>query len=671
MYTWTDSADCLYWIIQKNKVWGRFVQNRVLEIRGNLPDTKWQHCPGKLNPADIPSKGLSLSSKNNLELWLHGPEFLSLNRDEWPSGNLSVTKWQLCSDGESNLSNENDSSALKGGLSSVNNENTEDQIGIESFNMITSIALQISTGISNIIKINEYNSLNKLLSVTSYVLRFVNNLKSKIVRFQTKTIEGEIKVEEIDEALFNWILLVQQEFRNNEKQMKSLNFNLGTYIDERGLIRISGRMKNADLDFCTKHPILLPKNSTLTNLIITDAHLRLKHGDLRDTLNETRSHYYILQGRSKVKSILRKCVTCRYFESKPFQKPPMASLPDFRVQVSYPFTNTGVDYLGPLLVKPTLGPSSKLYKTHIVLYTCASSRAIHLDLVPDNTSGAFVRSLKRFASRRGIPKLFISDNAKTFLGKELKEYLKVMHSSWEYILEKSPWWGGFYERMVKTVKRTLRKILLKSKITYEELLTIIIEIEGVINSRPLCYIYSDSSTEEVLTPSHLMVGRRLLSRNTSLDQAEFNSTEKYLSKRVKYLNTLINHFQRRFQKEYLTELREHQHLNNKQPAHIPEIGQVVLIMKDKVQRVNWRMGVITQLIKGEDNMIRGCRIKVSDANGHVSYLKRPVNKICYFEVKSEQDSPDMPLATTNTISARPKRLAAMTGNLVRQITEQV
>ena len=232
------------------------------------------------------------------------------------------------------------------------------------------------------------------------------------------------------------------------------------------------------------------------------------------------------------------------------------------------------------LVKRTLRKDTELYKVHVVLYTCASSRAIHLDLVPDSTFGAFVRSLKRFISRRGVPKLYITDNAKCFVRKELKQFVNSIRIEWEYILERSPWWGGFWERLVKTVKRSLRKILKKSKITYEELLTLIIEIEGVINSRPLCYLYSDSSVDEILTPSHLMFGRRLLSREHSI-QPELDSTSENLNKRVKYLNTLIVHFEKRWRNEYLTELREHQHLNNNLPAYQAEVGQVVLRFKRK------------------------------------------------------------------------------------------
>ena len=120
----------------------------------------------------------------------------------------------------------------------------------------------------------------------------------------------------------------------------------------------------------------------------------------------------------------------------------------------------------------------------------------------------FIRSLKRFISINGVPDLSISDNVKCFTGRELKDYLSMLSTSWRYILEACSCWRGFWERIVEVVKRCLRKILSKSKLTYEELLTVICEIESVVNSRPLCYVYDDS-IEETITPSHLLLGRRV------------------------------------------------------------------------------------------------------------------------------------------------------------------
>ena len=114
-----------------------------------------------------------------------------------------------------------------------------------------------------------------------------------------------------------------------------------------------------------------------------------------------------------------------------------------------------------------------------------------------------------------------------------------MNISWKFIVAASPWWGGFWERLVQSVKRSLQKILFRSTVDYEELVTIAIEIEGIINCRPLTYIYNDN-TEEVATPSHLIYGRRLLSKPSNDKPDNFNL--KNLTRRMKYLHTLIQHY---------------------------------------------------------------------------------------------------------------------------------
>ena len=151
-----------------------------------------------------------------------------------------------------------------------------------------------------------------------------------------------------------------------------------------------------------------------------------------------------------------------------------------------------------------------------------------------------------------MPNLYIGDNVKCFTGRELKDYLSKLSTSWCYILEVSPWWGGFWERMVQVVKRGLPKLLSKSKIMYEELFTVICEIESVVNSRPLCYIYS-SSIEEVM-PSHLLGQHVLTKFNSNFNENKIDCDT--LSRQVHYLQTLIDHYLNRRRGEYLFKLHE-------------------------------------------------------------------------------------------------------------------
>ena len=147
-----------------------------------------------------------------------------------------------------------------------------------------------------------------------------------------------------------------------------------------------------------------------------------------------------------------------------------------------------------------------------------------------------VSGLKHFISSRGAPKLIVADNGKQFISQDVQDFVSTRYIHWSFNPEASPWTGGFFERMIKSVKRCLKKVLLNCWLMYEELLTVIKEIENIINNRPLVYMYDDVN-QEVLTPNKLVFGRNLdvVASNNELE------VEKDLSKRAKYINQLIEH----------------------------------------------------------------------------------------------------------------------------------
>ena len=225
----------------------------------------------------------------------------------------------------------------------------------------------------------------------------------------------------------------------------------------------------------------------------------------------------------------------------------------------------------------------------------------------------------------------ISDNATCFKNEELKlsEELLTMGIEWKYIVEASPWWGGFWERMVQVVRRALRKVLFRASVTYEELLTVLAEIEGVINSRPLTYVFDD--VEDVLTPSHLLLGRRLHSDEASDGEATSDVDNVKLTKRMLYLRQLADHYWRRFNNEYLTELRE-RHRQGSNPTRTVEVGEIVVIHA-KNKRNSWRLGKVISLLPGCDGNVRAVTLKVFDGSNN-RYIRRPIEKLYPLEVKA-------------------------------------
>lgn len=272
------------------------------------------------------------------------------------------------------------------------------------------------------------------------------------------------------------------------------------------------------MEYQTRNLALLPRDHHQTNLFIEQCHKKVHHGGVRETLTELRTRFWVSKGRQAVKQSIRKCVVCKRYEGTAYPAPVTAQLPSFRTQEAPPFAKVGVDFAGPLYVKKSDGQMQKVY---IALFSCVVTRAIHLDLTEDLGTGAFLRCLKKFIARRGVPHLMISDNVKTFKSapKELKtlyEHLDVQafltekRITWRFnILEKAPWWGGFYERMVKGMKRCLQKTLGNARLSHDELLTLVTEVESTLNVKPLTYVYEEGDPEDPLTPAHLMFGRRL------------------------------------------------------------------------------------------------------------------------------------------------------------------
>ena len=147
-------------------------------------------------------------------------------------------------------------------------------------------------------------------------------------------------------------------------------------------------------------------------------------------------------------------------------------------------------------------------KVYVALFTCSTSRAIRLELVPDLSTETFLLYFKRFVSRRGISSLVVTDNAKTFKSASKKlialfksakvqAYLTEKRIKWKYNLAKAPWWGGFYEHLIKSVKSCLKKCVGRASLSFDELHTTLVETEGVLNSRPLTYLYSDDLEESI------------------------------------------------------------------------------------------------------------------------------------------------------------------------------
>ncbi len=506
-----DSQTALFWIYNQGE-WKNFVQHRVNEILRLSRKEDWGHVAGKENPADIGSRGANASELNANDLWWEGPTWLKEGKDAWPKD-----------------FNPNESSEAKDERRKA---------------CVMTTVVEEQCRVSNVMDIRRFNSLSKLLRVTAYVRRFLSNTRSKTERRECRK---ELTADEMREAELVWVKDAQMTLKDDAKFKKveeSLNI-----VEQNNVLVCKGRLEHSNLDNDSKFPIILPKDHHFTNLVILQCHEQVHHCKVRSTLAELRSRYWVTQGRQYVKRVINNCFICRKLEGKPYNAPAVAPLPEFRVTEAPPFSRVGVDFAGPVYIKK----QGNMEKAWIALFTCCITRAVHLELVEDLCASTFVNCLRRFCSRRGTPTLFVSDNAKTF--KATSKALQVMYESirmqnylsskkikWKFNLERAAWFGGFFERMIGTMKRCLRKVLGNAKLNADEFNTVLCEIECTLNSRPLTDQYDEIET--FLTPFHLIFGRKLSPLPENIEVDANNDNQEKLSNRFLYLTNKLFHFWR-------------------------------------------------------------------------------------------------------------------------------
>ena len=380
LYLWSDSQIVLHWIASQKKL-KPFVDHRVREIR--LVSSCWQYCPSADNPADLLTRGISAQQLASATIWQQSPSWLRLH-DQWPTWDPS-------------------SEALLTQLQEELDDQPIDQVSAHSAHITP-------TGISQVMDIAKYSSLQRLLAVTAYVLCFTQHPNNTV---------GHLTPSELTMAKLKWVQAIQHEVFSEEitnLQSRSRNRlplvrQLRLFLDDHELLRCGGRIHNAPLSELAKFPYLLPSKHHFTNLVILHTHVAQHHSGVNATLTMVRLQYWIPSGRQRIRSLLRTCVICRKKAGRPYPIPDPPPLVKCRVNAVHPFEVTGVDFTGALYVRSSDGER----KVYVCLFTCAVSRAAHLEIVNDLTLECFLQAFRRFTSRRSLPRLMLSDNATTYL----------------------------------------------------------------------------------------------------------------------------------------------------------------------------------------------------------------------------------------------------------------
>lgn len=324
------------------------------------------------------------------------------------------------------------------------------------------------------------------------------------------------------------------------------------YDASLSLIRVGGRLRRAEnLAADTLHPILLSPDHPTTQLIIKDYDHRLLHPGPERVFAELRRMYWILKGRQAVRKHQSQCLECRKWHGNPVV-PKMADLPAARLRLHQPpFWSTGVDCFGPFSIK--IGRRQE--KRWGIIFKCLTTRCVHLDLLASMDTDSFLMALRRFISRRGKPFEIISDQGTNFRGgnRELQEAFAALEPSLQEQLSEqsftfrfnpplSPHFGGTWEREIRSVKAALQVILKGQIVSEEVLLTVLIEVEGILNPKPLGYVSSDIADEDPITPNLLLMGRR----DASLPQATYGPGELLGRRKWRHSQVIADRFWTQF-----------------------------------------------------------------------------------------------------------------------------
>ena len=571
---WTDSKVALAWIKSDPCRWKAFVANRVKEIQDLTSPATWAYVKSAENPADLVTRTCSANELVASKLWLDGPSFLVSYKSQSSSDSLNYTEIELpvveCRKQQSVT------------LASCDQNETP------------------------ILDIERWSSFSKALRVLAWVFRFSNN-----TRVTGGKLTGDLSLEELTQSKLKLLKYIQRVSYSDELSClakgSSVNKSspiqkLNPFIADDGLLRVGGRLQFSELSFEEKHSIILPKGH-MALLIVRFYHSMFKHAGVSSLVASVRRKYWIIGLRVIAKRVKKQCISCQKQDALPCNQT-SAPLPEDRVTRAPAFSTTGLDHAGPLYCLDF--PKKKFY---ILLFTCGVVRAIHLELVDSLNVCDTALAVRRFVARRGLPSVMYSDHGKSLkaVKQQLISHFGHLAPNWKLIAPRSPWWGGFYERLVRSVKSALRKSMGSHLLTRSQLETCLHEVEFCLNSRPLTFVGDTVDSGYPLSPAHfLLENPRKGFPDNATDRV--NVTKDELLAKNEFRNQLMDQFWLIWQHEYLQELPK---CGDGHSYKELSVGSVVMVREDKYPRLQWPLGRVTKLFPGRDGKIRSVEILTS------------------------------------------------------------
>lgn len=614
VHAFSDSKIVLSWLQSHPSKWKTFVANRTSEILRRYNYSHWHYINTKENPADLISRGLLPEEIVNNELWWKGPKTIELD-----------LPFSIITENEAKIFQHEQKSKT-----CHHSQNSSNKL------------------------ISYFSTNRKLLKRVSSITVFLINCLKKCIQSNPKRKDRFLYfIERFQNSEHVVLRLVQHEHFPKEIQLlknkSSLPKNsrirtLTPFIDGFGILRVGSRLEKSNvLSYDQKYPIILPSHHQFTTNLIYEAHNATLHGSFKLTFAYIRNKFHIIRAKDRINFYIRRCINC-IRHAKDQQNQLMGSLPFPRVNQSKPFLFTGVDYAGPMLIRNKFSKGSKTSKAYISIFVCLCTKAIHIELVSDLTSAAFLSALRRFIARRGRCQTLFSDCGTNFKGaskilqnecheaqkcwnNELQPQLSEFGISWQFNPPASPHFGGIWEAGVKSIKSHLNRTLKDAILTFEEYSTVLIQIEGILNSRPLCPISDNPNCYEFLTPSHFLIGESIVAPPEPVIKPKIVGS----LKRWRYLQYLNQQFWQSWKETYL-------HTLSKRPKWLDlqrnfQVNDLVLLMEDNLAPTIWPVARIVEVKVGANECVRVVKVKTADGKT----FTRPVAKLRFLPIATQDD----------------------------------
>ncbi|XP_037041775.1 uncharacterized protein LOC119078378 [Bradysia coprophila] len=616
-FFWVDSTLVLGWINTKQKL-GPFIGSRVSKILDCSEREEWYWIPTDINTADLATKTSNEVNLSKTATWFNGPEFLHWPESDWPNFTPPQPK--------------------KAEIVMFHQELLPPE------EVIASISLEHPG--HSMPDVNRFSKYNRLVRATAYVLKMVNTLK-----LTKKNRPGNLSIEvhDIRRAETLWYKKAQFDCYSREihdlktksvVKKSSCLYPLSPYINSEGVICMRGRIPGTN-------PIILPQNHRFTKLLIQWYHEINLHQGVDTVINHLREQFWIPRCRTTVRESFKSCMMCRVKKPK-VKLVEMGDIPKERSeQCEFPFTFTGVDYFGPMMVKY----GRRYEKVWGSLFTCLTTRGIHVELASSLNTNSAIMAITRFMNIRGVPRKVFSDHGSNFVGtdNELTEFVKnldhetilnklsVRGVEWKFNCPAAPNRGGAWERMVRSVKEGLNALIETKFPSFEVLSTAISEVVNTVNNRPLTYISSDVDDFNIkaITPNDIILLRTNHSQYDVKMEYNFRPTQTW-----KLAHKIADEFWYRWVKEYrLSLIKRAIWPDSRDNPHL-KVGDLVRIVDENEIRGRFPKGIITKVFPDKRGIVRTVKVDTIIGNDRRSYT-RPISKIAKINLSEGLEDVDV------------------------------